>query len=105
VNRLSADLAGLPPIAVYDGTDELFAGEAIEFADRAKAAGNEITLYHVPAGQPSFIIGAGRVPEVDHAVTEMGRWLRVRSLDSSPPRHSQQNRRLWPLAHSSGCIT
>jgi monoterpene epsilon-lactone hydrolase len=76
VNLLSADLSGLPPIAVYYGTDELLAGEAIEFADRAKAAGNDISLYPVPAGQHSFIIGAGRVPEVDLAVTEMGRWVR-----------------------------
>ncbi|MDT5133895.1 MAG: epsilon-lactone hydrolase [Mycobacterium sp.] len=76
VNLLSADLADLPPIAVYYGTDELLAGEAIEFADQAKAAGNDLTLRPVPAGQHSFIIGAGRVPEVDHAVAEMGRWVR-----------------------------
>ncbi len=76
VNLLSADLSGLPPIAVYYGTDELLAGEAFEFGLRASAAGNDIFLRPVPAGQHSFIIGAGRVPEVDHAVTEMGRWLR-----------------------------
>lgn len=75
VNLLSADLSGLPPIAVYYGTDELLAGEAFEFGLRASAA-NDIFLRPVPAGQHSFIIGAGRVPEVDHAVTEMGRWLR-----------------------------
>jgi acetyl esterase/lipase len=76
VNLVNADLAGLPPIAVYHGTDELLAGEAVEFARRAEAAGNDVTLRSVPAGQHSFIIGAGRVPEVDQAVAEMGAWLR-----------------------------
>jgi epsilon-lactone hydrolase len=30
----------------------------------------------VEAGQHSFIIGAGRVPEVDDAIAEIGSWLR-----------------------------
>jgi acetyl esterase/lipase len=76
VNLLVADLSGLPPIAVYYGTDELLAGDALEFARRGKAAGNNLTLRSVPAGQHSFIMGAGRVPEVDQAIREMGGWLR-----------------------------
>jgi monoterpene epsilon-lactone hydrolase len=76
VNLLYADLAGLPPINVYYGDRELLAGEAIEFADRAKNAGLDINLHAVSAGQHSFILGAGRVPEVDAAIQEMGRWLR-----------------------------
>ena len=31
------------------------------------------------AGQHSFIIGAGRVPEVDDAIAEIGSWLRKAS--------------------------
>jgi hypothetical protein len=38
VNLLTADLSGLPPIAVFWGADELVAGEAAEFARRAQAA-------------------------------------------------------------------
>jgi epsilon-lactone hydrolase len=76
VNLLNADLAGLPPIAVFYGTHELLAGEAVEFARRAEAAGNDVTLRPVSAGQHSFIIGAGRVPEADEAIAEMGAWLR-----------------------------
>jgi acetyl esterase/lipase len=76
VNLLAADLAGLPPIAVYYGTDELLAGEAAELARRAQAAGNDVIVRAVPAGQHSFIIGAGRVPEVDDAIAEIGIWLR-----------------------------
>ena len=78
VNLLAADLAGLPPIAVYYGTDELLAGEAAEFARRAQAAGNDVIVRAVHAGQHSFIIGAGRVPEVDDVIAEMGACLRSR---------------------------
>jgi acetyl esterase/lipase len=76
VNLLDADLSGLPPTAIYYGADELLAGEATELAQRAQAAGNDILLRSVPDGQHSFIVAAGRVPEVDDAIIEMGGWLR-----------------------------
>ncbi len=76
VSLLFADLAGLPPIAVFWGTDELLAGEDAEFARRAEAAGNEVLVRAVDEGQHSFIIGAGWVPEVDEAIAEIGSWLK-----------------------------
>ena len=76
VNLLVADLSGLPPTAIYYGADELLAGEAAELAQRAQTAGNDVLLRSVPAGQHSFIVAAGRVPEVNHAIAEMGSWLR-----------------------------
>jgi acetyl esterase/lipase len=76
VNMLYADLTSLPPIKVYYGAYEMLAGEAIEFARRAKDAGVEVSLHSLPEGQHNFILGAGRVPEVNEAIEEMGRWLR-----------------------------
>jgi acetyl esterase/lipase len=76
VNMLYADLTGLPPIMVYYGAHEVLVGEAIEFAERAKDAGVDVTLRSLPEGQHNFILGAGRVPEVDRAIEEIGRWLR-----------------------------
>jgi len=76
VNLLEADLSGLPPIAVFYGEHELFASEAFEFALRAKQARNETMIRPVPAGQHSFIMAAGRVPDVDDAIKAMGSWLR-----------------------------
>jgi len=76
VNMLYADLTGLPPIMVYYGAHEVLVGEAIEFAKRAKDAGVDVTLRSLPEGQHNFILGAGRVPEVDRAIEEIGRWLR-----------------------------
>jgi len=78
VNLLEADLSGLPPIAVFYGTDELLADEAVHFALLSEAAGNDQCLRPVQRGQHSFIMGAGRVPEVDDAITEMGKWLRMK---------------------------
>ena len=44
VNLLTADLFGLPPIAVFYGEDELLASEASDFALRAQAAGNDLIV-------------------------------------------------------------
>jgi acetyl esterase/lipase len=77
VHLLNADLSGLPATAVYYGEYELLASEAVDFARRAREAGNDILLRRVDEGQHSFIMGAGRVPEVDRAITEMGSWLRT----------------------------
>jgi monoterpene epsilon-lactone hydrolase len=76
VNLLNSELSGLPPTAVYYGEDELLVSEASEFGRLAQSAGNDVTVTSVAAGQHSFIIGAGWVPEVDQAITEMGAWLR-----------------------------
>src|SRR6266436_824879 len=76
VNMLYADLNGLPPIMVYHGAYEMPAGEAVEFAKRAKDAGVDVTLRSLAEGQHNFILGAGRVPEVDRAIEEIARWLR-----------------------------
>ena len=76
VNLLEADLRGLPPISVFYGTEELLADEAVQLALLAEAAGNDQQLRSVQGGQHSFIMGAGRVPEVDDAIAEMGKWLR-----------------------------
>jgi acetyl esterase/lipase len=76
VNMLYANLSGLPPIMVYFGAHETLVGDAIEFAKRAKDAGVDVTLRSLPEGQHIFILGAGRVPEVDRAIAEIGRWLR-----------------------------
>ena len=76
VNPLYADLTGLPPVAVYYGEHELLAGEAVEFAARAEFHGLEVRLRAVAEGQHSFILAAGRLPEADQAIQEIGQWLR-----------------------------
>ena len=63
---------------IYYGAHEMLVGDAIEFAKRAKDAGVDVTLRSLPEGQHNFILGAGRVPEVDRAIEEIARWLRSR---------------------------
>jgi len=78
VNLLSAALSGLPSTAIYYGEFELLASDAVALSARAEEAGVDVVLRQVDEGQHSFIMGAGRVPEVDRAIEEMGRWLRSR---------------------------
>ena len=54
----------------------MLVGEAIEFAKRAKDAGVDLSLHSLPEGQHNFILGAGRVPEVDQAIERIAGWLR-----------------------------
>ena len=76
INLGYADPAGLPPTMIYYGGYELLVDDANEFAKRARAAGVDLELRSLPEGQHNFVLGAGRVPEIDAAVTEMGAWLR-----------------------------
>jgi acetyl esterase/lipase len=61
---------------IYYGGDEILTDDARQFAGRARAAGVDLDLRCLPEGQHNFFLGAGRVPEIDAAVTEMGAWLR-----------------------------
>lgn len=76
INLSNADPAGLPPTMIYYGDQEILSGEAIDLAERARAAGVDVTLRALADGQHNFILGAGRVSEIDAAILEMGRWLR-----------------------------
>jgi acetyl esterase/lipase len=56
---------------VYYSDYELFVGEIMEFAKRAKDAGVDVGIHSVSEGQHNFILGAGRVPEVDETIEQM----------------------------------
>ncbi len=76
INLMNADPAGLPPTMIYYGDQEILSGEAIDFAQRARQAGVAVELRSLAYGQHNFILGAGRVPEIDAAIAEMSGWLR-----------------------------
>ncbi len=38
--------------------------------------GVDLEVRSLPEGQHNFFLGAGKVPEIDAAVSEMGAWLR-----------------------------
>lgn len=72
---LFADLAGLPPLLVQVGSAELLADDATRFAERAEAAGVDVTLqlwddvFHV---WHSF---ADLVPEARDAIARIGTYV------------------------------
>lgn len=76
INLMKSDPSGLPPTMIYYGDQEILSGEAIEFAGRARTSGVDIELRGLSHGQHNFILGAGRVPEIDAAIAEMAGWLR-----------------------------
>ncbi|WP_307840996.1 alpha/beta hydrolase [Streptomyces sp. GESEQ-4] len=79
INLNRADLSGLPPTLVSWGTYEVLAGEDEEFAARVKDAGIDTATVVVPGGQHSYVYGAGRVPEVNAAIAQIGAWAREKT--------------------------
>lgn len=86
ISLVNADLNGLPPTLVHYGEYELLAGDGAELGHRLAEFKVTSETHPMPEGQHSFILAAGRVPEVDHAIEQMGQWLRrhlgVREQDS-----------------------
>jgi monoterpene epsilon-lactone hydrolase len=77
VSIVNADLSGLPPTLVYYGEYEVLAGDGAELGRRLAESGVTSEVHSLPEGQHSFILAAGRVPEVDEAIHRMGAWLRT----------------------------
>jgi monoterpene epsilon-lactone hydrolase len=44
ISPLYGDLHGLPPLLIYAGGDEILRDDSIRFAEKAKAAGVDVTL-------------------------------------------------------------
>lgn len=74
---LYGDLSGLPPLLVQVGTAEVLLDDSLRFAERARAAGVDITLepwdemIHI---WPIFFM----LPESQQAIERAGAWLRQR---------------------------
>jgi acetyl esterase/lipase len=81
---LHAELDGLPPIRIDVGDDELLLADSVRYADRARAAGVEVTL-SVWEGMPHvFQSSLGRFLAAEQSVDAIGDFLRQRLIDFSP---------------------
>ncbi|WP_433189255.1 alpha/beta hydrolase [Actinoallomurus sp. CA-150999] len=76
ISLVNADLTGLPPTIVYYGEYETLADDGAELGRRLADFKVTSQVHSLPEGQHSFVLGAGRVPEVDEAIGQMGQWLR-----------------------------
>ena len=81
ISPLYADFADFAPFIVHVGGDELLLDDATRLAERASAAGCEVTIEVWPEMQHVFQIAAGNVPESDSSVSKLGAWLSNRLAD------------------------
>jgi acetyl esterase/lipase len=77
-NPLLADLAGLGPIHIQTGGDEVLLDDARMLAERASAAGVDVRLDVFPGMLHTFQMATGRAPEADDAIGRLADWLRPR---------------------------
>jgi acetyl esterase/lipase len=80
---LYAKLDGLPPIRIDVGDDEVLLADSIRYADRARAAGAEISL-SVWEGMPHvFQSSLGQFFAAERSLDAIGDFLRQRLIDAS----------------------
>jgi epsilon-lactone hydrolase len=79
-----ADLAGLPPLLIHVGDEEILHDDAVLLAERASTAGVDATLEVWPEMFHVWHVFAGRVPESTAAVERIGEFLQA-SLGQSQP--------------------
>jgi monoterpene epsilon-lactone hydrolase len=79
-----ADLAGLPPLLIHVGDEEILHDDAVLLAERASTAGVDATLEVWPEMFHVWHVFAGRVPESTAAVERVGEFLQA-SLGQSQP--------------------
>ncbi|WRZ00934.1 alpha/beta hydrolase fold domain-containing protein [Streptomyces sp. NBC_00481] len=65
-----------PPTTVHYGEYETLVDDGAQLGRRLADFKVTSEVHSLPEGQHSFVLGAGRVPEVDQAIQQMGQWLR-----------------------------
>jgi monoterpene epsilon-lactone hydrolase len=100
-----ADLSGLPPLLVQTGSVEALYSECVLFAERARAAGVDVTLQ---IGEGMFHVWhafASIVSEARPVIEDIGRFVRARVAETSKLRGAllAETSRLpsWPRPHDS----
>jgi epsilon-lactone hydrolase len=78
---LYSDPAGLPPIFLTCGSHETLRDNVERFAALARRTGIDVVL-QIAEGMPQvYQLMAGRVPEADASIAEVGKWLREKLGD------------------------
>ncbi len=85
ISPLYGDLHGLPPLLIDVGDDEMLRDDSIMFAEKARAAGVEVTL-NVAAGQiHCFPLLPDFIPESRQAMAEICAFIRQHIRQSVEP--------------------
>lgn len=78
VSPLNADLAGLPPVLLQVGEDEVLRNDSLRFAERARAAGVDVHLQRYEGLWHVFQAHAGMLRVADMALDRVVAFLRER---------------------------
>jgi acetyl esterase/lipase len=78
VSPLYADLAGLPPLLIQVGGDEVLLDDAVGLAERARSAGVEATLEEWPDMIHVWHWFLPMLDEAERAIDGIGRFVRAR---------------------------
>lgn len=70
-----ADLKGLPPLFIQVGTVEVLRSDSTRLADRARAAGVDVTLEEWEGMQHDWHFGASFLPEGRQAIARIGEFV------------------------------
>jgi len=78
ISPLYGDLAGLPPLLIHVGDYEILLDDSTRLAQKARAAGVDVTLRVWDGMWHVFQALASRVPEARRSVDEIGAWVQSR---------------------------
>jgi acetyl esterase/lipase len=73
-----AGLSGLPPMLIHVGENEVLLDDSTRLAERAKAAGVDVTLEVWPEMFHVWHFFAAMLPEGQQAIERIGEWVRGR---------------------------
>ena len=79
VSPLFADLAGLPPMLIQVGSDEVLLDDSTRLAERAEAAGVHVSLEIEPDMWHVYQALAGFMPEANAAFDRAARFIRLQT--------------------------
>ena len=77
VSPVFANVAGLPPVYIQVGDDEILLSDSTRFADKMRAAGNKVDIEVWPEMWHVFQLFVGKMPEARQAVNKIGDYLRA----------------------------
>jgi len=78
ISPLYGDLSALPPLLIHVGDYEILRDDSIRLAEKARAAGVDVTLRVWEGMWHVFQSLAARVPEARRSVDEVGAWVQSR---------------------------
>jgi monoterpene epsilon-lactone hydrolase len=78
ISPLYGDLAGMPPLLIHVGDYEILRDDSTRLAEKAQAAGVDVTIRVWEGMWHVFQTLAARVPEARESVDEVGAWVQSR---------------------------